>query len=144
MDNLWIVAQADLNQAPSRVGSQPLTAQGQQGTATVQDANGNPQPGQTKPGSPWGGGGQLLFFAALMVVLFILMIRPQRKQQREQKQMIQSLKKNDRVRTIGGILGTVMEVRGDEVILKIDEQNNTRIHVSVSAIGKNLSPEEKS
>jgi hypothetical protein len=37
-----------------------------------------------------------------------------------------------------------MEVRGDEVILKVDEANNTRLHVSVSAIGKNLSSDEKS
>ena len=58
--------------------------------------------------------------------------------------MLQSLKKNDRVRTIGGIFGTVIEVKGDEVVLKVDEANNTRIHVSVSAIGKNLSVGEKS
>ena len=141
MDNLWILAQSSPNQAPSRVGSEPLSSQGQQGSAIVQDANGN-APSSGSKGSPWGSG-QLLFFVVLMAVLFMLMIRPQRKQQKEQKQMLQSLKKNDRVRTIGGILGTVMEVREDEVILKVDEQNNTRIHVSVSAIGKNLSNEEK-
>jgi preprotein translocase subunit YajC len=74
-------------------------------------------------------------------VLFIMMIRGPRKQQQQQKQMIQSLKKNDRVRTIGGIYGTVMDVKGDEVVLKIDEATNTKIHVSTSAIGKNLSQE---
>jgi preprotein translocase subunit YajC len=139
MDNLWVIAQAGPNQAPSKVASEPLTSQGQQGTATVQDAN-TPAAKQTPAASPL----QYLPFVAIMVVLFVLMIRGPRKQQREQKQMLQTLKKNDRVRTIGGIYGTVIEVKGDEVVLKVDENNNTRIHVSVSAISKNLSSEEKS
>ncbi len=140
MDNLWIIAQAGPNQAPSRVGSEPLTSQGQQGTATVQQ-DGNTPAAKTPPPSSLM---SYLPLIAIMIVLFLLMVRGPRKQQREQTRMIQSLKKNDRVRTIGGILGTVIEVKGDEVILKIDEQNNTRIHVSVSAIGKNLSAEQKS
>jgi len=57
--------------------------------------------------------------------------------------MVQNLKKNDKVRTIGGILGTIVDVRGDEVVLKVDESNNTKIRISTSAIGKNLSQEGK-
>ena len=57
--------------------------------------------------------------------------------------MLQSLEKNDRVRTIGGIIGTVVEVKGDEVRLKVDESNNTKMWFSSSAIGKNLSKENK-
>jgi preprotein translocase subunit YajC len=53
--------------------------------------------------------------------------------------MVQALEKNDKVRTIGGIIGTVVDVKGDEVILKVDESNNTKIRVVSSAIGKNLS-----
>ena len=56
--------------------------------------------------------------------------------------MVQTLEKNDKVRTIGGIMGTVMEVKGDEVVLKVDEANNTKIRVISSAIGKNLSKEK--
>ena len=57
--------------------------------------------------------------------------------------MIQSLKKNDKVRTIGGIMGTVMDIKGDEVVLKIDEANNTKIRICTSAIGKTLSRDEE-
>ena len=57
--------------------------------------------------------------------------------------MIQSLKKNDKVRTIGGIIGIVVDVKDDEVTLKVDESNNTKIKVAASAIGKNLSNEGK-
>jgi preprotein translocase subunit YajC len=111
MDSLRIIAQADTNQGSSRVSSQPTQGQN---TGTIQDANSNqPATGANKSPSPWNG--QLLFFVLLMAVLFLFMIRGPRKQQKEQRQMIQSLKKNDRVRTIGGILGTVIEVKGDEV-----------------------------
>jgi len=71
------------------------------------------------------------------------MFRGPKKQQQQHKLMIQSLKKNDKVRTIGGIFGTVMDVRDDEIVLKIDESNNTKIRVSSSAISKNLSQETK-
>ena len=57
--------------------------------------------------------------------------------------MVQTLQKNDRVRTIGGIIGTVVDVKDDEVTLKIDESNNTKIKILSSAIGKNMSKEEK-
>ena len=71
------------------------------------------------------------------------MLRGPRKQQKKHKQMVQTLNKNDRVRTIGGILGTVVDVRDDDVTLKVDETNNTKIRISTSAIGKNLSQEGK-
>ncbi len=71
------------------------------------------------------------------------MLRGPRKQQQKHKQMVQTLTKNDRVRTIGGILGTIVDVKGDEITLKVDESNNTKIKVSTSAIGKNLTHEGK-
>lgn len=57
--------------------------------------------------------------------------------------MVQSLQKNDRVRTIGGIIGTVVDVKGEEVTLKVDESNNTKIKVILSAIGKNMSKDRE-
>ena len=50
--------------------------------------------------------------------------------------MIDTLKKGARLQTIGGIIGTVVEVRDDELVLKIDESNNTKIRVIRSAVGK--------
>jgi len=79
----------------------------------------------------------------LMIVLFyFILFRGPHKKQQQQKQMVQSLKKNDRVRTIGGILGTVVDIKGDEITLKVDEANNTKIRVASSAIGKKLSKDE--
>ena len=50
-----------------------------------------------------------------------------------------SIKKYDKVMTIGGIIGTVMEIREDEVILKVDDNTNTRMKFSRSAIQRPLS-----
>ena len=46
------------------------------------------------------------------------------------------------VAAIGGIMGTVMDVKEDEITLKVDESNNTKIKVAPSAIGRNLSQDK--
>lgn len=56
--------------------------------------------------------------------------------------MVASLQRNDRVRTIGGILGTVVDVRDDEIVLKVDESNNTKIRISPNAIGARVSEDK--
>jgi preprotein translocase subunit YajC len=56
--------------------------------------------------------------------------------------MIQSLAKNDRIQTIGGIIGTVVDIKDDEITLKIDESNNTKIKIIRSAIGRNMSKDK--
>ena len=53
----------------------------------------------------------------------------------------QTLAKNDKVRTIGGIIGTVVDIKDDEITLKVDESNNTKIKVLPSAIGRNVTKE---
>ncbi len=139
MDNMWILAQTESGQAPSRVGSEPVETEG---GATTTAPGEPPQPNAQpqKPGSPLM---SLLPLIIIMVFMYLLLFRGPRKQQQQQRQMVQTLKKNDRVRTIGGIIGTVVEVRGDEVHLKIDEANNTKIWIVTSAINKNLSEEKK-
>ncbi len=84
---------------------------------------------------------QLVFIVGIFVILYFIMFREPKKRQRQQQKMIQTLKKNDKVRTIGGIIGIVVDVKDDEVTLKVDESNNTKIKVAASAIGKNISNE---
>jgi preprotein translocase subunit YajC len=72
-----------------------------------------------------------LFPIALMfgVLAFMLLsARSQKKrEQRERDEMHARLGKNDRVLTIGGIIGTVMSVKDNEVVLKVDETTNTKM-----------------
>ena len=57
--------------------------------------------------------------------------------------MVSALQKNARVRTIGGILGTVLDVKDDEIVLKVDESTNTKIRVIPSAIATVITEEKK-
>lgn len=69
-----------------------------------------------------------------VVLLYIFMSRGRKKQEQKQKQMLASLKKGDKITTIGGIVGTAVEVRDDEVIVKVDESSNTRMKFARWAI----------
>ena len=79
-------------------------------------------------------GNPLIFIVLMVAVLWFLMIAPQRKEKKKRKQMLEALSKGDRVQTVGGILGTVIELRETEVLLKVDENSNTRMRFSRSAI----------
>ena len=82
-----------------------------------------------------------LLIVLMVFMIFMIMRGPKKKQQQQQK-MVQSLKKNDKVRTAGGILGTVIDVKDDEITLKVDESNNTKIRVLKGAIANVLSDEK--
>ncbi len=142
MNNLWILAQtmtAGESEEPSVVTAERVDAQKE--TIVVAGPNTTqPAPNaQTRPNSFLY---QSLPLIVLFVLIYFLMFRGPRKKQQQQKQMIQSLKKNDRVRTIGGIIGTIVEVKDDEIILKIDESNNTKIRVVPNAINRNVSQDK--
>lgn len=93
--------------------------------------------GNTSGGSPLM---QLLPFAAIAVLFWFLLIRPESKKRAEHTKMLDNLKKNDRVVTAGGLFGTVVNGQKgtEEVVLKIDENNNTRVRVLRSAIARIL------
>ena len=72
----------------------------------------------------------------LIPIFYFLMIRPQNKKQKETKKMLGSLRKGDRISTIGGMRGTVVSVKEDVVLLRVDD--NTKIEFSKSAIAQVL------
>ena len=139
MNDMWILAQAPDEQAPSGITSAPVTEQETQTSTVASDPNAPIAP-RPPARSPYG---NLILIGLMFVVMYFLLFRGPRKREQEQKKMVQSLERNDRVRTIGGILGTIVDVRDDEITLKIDESNNTKIKISPSAIGRNLSKEKK-
>ena len=55
----------------------------------------------------------------LMIAMFAIMIIPQRRRDKKVKDMLGSLKAGDRVRTIGGIYGTIGTIKDDTVILLV-------------------------
>ena len=87
-------------------------------------------------GAPTGGDWmQLLPMLVMFVVLFFfIVIRPQQKEQRQRQETLEALKKNDKVLTIGGIIGTIVDFSNDgqRVTLRVDD--GTRIKFTRSSI----------
>lgn len=89
------------------------------------------------PAAQQGGGCSMwIMLALIFVVMWFFMIRPQRKQQKELQNFRDSLKKGDKVVTIGGIYGTVCEIKENNVLIEVD--NNVKIRVSKQALVKDF------
>ena len=92
---------------------------------------------QTTQPAPGGGDifwSQMFPLILMLGVFWYFLWRSQRRERQKFEQMLSTLKRNDRVITIGGVYGTVVEVRDNEVVLKVDESNNTKIRFTRSAI----------
>ena len=81
-----------------------------------------------------GGFAAFLPFILIMFIIYFLMIRPQTKRQKEKELMRESLKKGDKVITMGGIYGSIQGFKEKNrlVVLKVD--NNTNITLNKTAI----------
>jgi len=139
MNNIWILAQA--TDAGSNSGeSEPLGMEDSTATETATTSQDGSNGGTTDEGTqkqtpPGFGIQQVVFMVLIFGVMYLFLFRGPKKKQQEHQKMVSSLSKNDRVRTIGGIYGTVLDVRDDEIVLKIDESTNTKMRVSPQAIG---------
>ena len=92
---------------------------------------------QAAPAAQQGGGMSMwIMLALIFVVMWFFMIRPQKKQQKELQNFRDGLKKGDKVVTIGGIYGTVCEVKEGSVLMEVD--NNVKIRVNKNALVKDF------
>lgn len=80
----------------------------------------------------------------VFVLWFIMMMRPQNKENVKAKEMLDKLKKNDRVVTAGGIIGTVVNIKGDgdSIKLRIDDSNNTTMSILKQSIIRVMTDEK--
>lgn len=65
------------------------------------------------------GAGSWIFLIVLIVAMIAIMIIPQKKRDKKVKDMLNSLKPGDRVRTIGGIYGTISSIKDDVVVITV-------------------------
>ena len=92
-------------------------------------------PAQASP-NPLGGFFPLI---VIFVIFYFFLIRPQQTKAKEHQNMVNALKKDDKVITSGGIYGTVTAVKGELIEVKIAE--NVKVQVSKSAISTVIPPE---
>jgi preprotein translocase subunit YajC len=74
------------------------------------------------PGKPKGGLGDPSFIFMMVImfaIIYFLMLRPQQKKQKETQNMLNNIKKGDKVLTIGGIVGIVGNVKDSTVMVKV-------------------------
>jgi len=80
--------------------------------------------------------GILLYLLPLMAMFYFFMIRPQQQQEKKRRQMLDALKKNDRVLTAAGIYGTVVSVdtEHDKVVLRVDDDKGIKLAFSKGSV----------
>lgn len=101
-------------------------------------STGVPSPTQA-PLAPQGSsdGGMTLFIILLgtmLLVMYLLTGRARAKEESDRKKFLDTLKKADRVVTSSGIIGTVTDVKAEEITLKVDENTNTRMTFLKTAV----------
>src|SRR4249920_634494 len=95
-------------------------------------------------GTPAGGvqGGnpimQILPLVLIVVVFYFFMIRPQVKKSKDQKKYIEALKKGDKILTIGGIYGKIVEMREDSTII-MEVEDGSKMKISKNAVSQDAS-----
>ena len=109
-------------------GTDGPPAPGQDSTSTMV-VDGEPIAGEGQaPTNPFGDN----FFMMLMLILVGMIAFSfigGRSQKKKRAAMLDSLQKHDQVLTRGGVFGSVVEIKPDRVVLKVDESSNTRITV---------------
>lgn len=126
MTEFFVLAQGAATPAAQPVAAAPSAAPGNTTTPAPGDKAAPPQNG-------FGGLMSMLPMILIIAAMFYLMWRGQAKERKKREAMITSIKNGDRVVTIGGIYGTVAEVKNEGFILKISD--NVKIEVTKSAVG---------
>jgi preprotein translocase subunit YajC len=80
----------------------------------------------------------------ITILYIFLFLKPQRQRDSAHRALLDNLKKNDRVVTIGGIYGTVTNVQreSDEVTLKVDEATNAKLRVTFNSIARVITEDD--
>lgn len=82
--------------------------------------------------------GFLLYFGVLIVIFYFLLIKPQMDKEKKRKEMIDNLKKGDRIVTNGGIIAKIVDVKDEYVVAKISQD----VKVEISKLAVNIIPEK--
>jgi len=85
---------------------------------------------------PAGSGDMTFLYITFAILggLILFSILSSRKERKRREALLAAIRKHDRVQTIGGIIGSVVEVKPETVVVKVDEASNTRLTFARSAI----------
>ena len=83
-----------------------------------------------------GMGSTLLMMVLMIAIFYFMLIRPENKRKKEAEQMRSSVKKGDKITTMGGIAGTIVDVKESGVVLETGA-DEVRIEIEKWAISAN-------
>jgi preprotein translocase subunit YajC len=119
--------------APQPAAQAPvIPGTGPDGASTTA-APGIPTPGP-QPGPGAGGFGMFGIMIVVMVVFLLMTTMAGRKEKKKRAALLANVKRGDRVQTIGGEIGSIVELSDTEMVLRVDEASNTRIRFARSAL----------
>lgn len=78
------------------------------------------------------GGSSLLMIAAMIAVFYFMLIRPENKRKKQAEEMRSSIKKGERITTIGGLTGKVVQVNDSSVVFETGED---RVRIEIEKWG---------
>ena len=90
----------------------------------------------TTGGMPGGMGGSIVMLVAMLAIFYFMLIRPENKRKKEAEQMRSAVKNGDKITTIGGIIGTVVNVKDDKIVVETGA-DQVRIEFAKWAISTN-------
>jgi preprotein translocase subunit YajC len=78
----------------------------------------------------------MITLPVILIFYWFFMHRPQQKQYDQQQKMLNAIDRNDKILTVGGIIGTVYSIdkEKNEIVLKVDDSNSTKIHFALGAV----------
>ena len=95
----------------------------------------------TTGAAPTGGMTAMIPMLLIMLgVFYFMMIRPENKRKKEAENMRSSVKKGDHITTIGGIVGTVVDIKEDKIVIETGA-DQVRIELAKWAISTNETAE---
>lgn len=97
-------------------------------------------PGENSEG---GGIGSFLPLILIVLVFYLFFIRPQMRKTKEQKKFRETLAKGDKIITIGGIHGKILEIKETTVVIEVEGQNRLTIEKSAMAMDRSSHLSEK-
>ena len=83
-----------------------------------------------------GMGSSIIMLVAMLAIFYFMLIRPENKRKKEAEQMRASVNTGDKITTIGGIIGTVVNVKEDKIVIETSA-DQVRIEFAKWAISSN-------
>ena len=90
----------------------------------------------TTTAAPGGLGSTIVMMVAMLGIFYFMLIRPENKRKKEAEQMRSAVKKGDKITTIGGIVGTVVDVKENSIVVETSA-DQVRVELAKWALSTN-------